>query len=166
MMNSMPARAAAAFLLLAATACGSPRPGRVTGTAFVAQSAGNDVSLANLPVHLVQDMEKAKLDSLLSRACPFKGADAEPPTAEEVARAWAERARILNARRKQTVRTDADARFVMDSVPAGRYRVWADTVVGEDRWAWLEEVEVEGGDSAQVELSNANPDENPFRCRY
>lgn len=165
-MNTTAALLAAGTLLVAAAACGSPQPGRVTGSAFVAQSAGNEAVLANLTVHLVQDMERAELDSALHATCPFQPSSAAPPTPEQVTRAWAERARILNARRTRTVRTDAASRFVMDSVPAGRYRVWADTVVGADRWAWLAPVTVEGGDSVTVDLSNANPDENPFRCRY
>jgi hypothetical protein len=38
-------------------------------------------------------------------------------------------------------------------------------VVGSDRWTWLEAVTVPDGDSARVDLTNANPDDNPFRCR-
>jgi hypothetical protein len=77
--------------------------------------------------------------------------------------AWAGRAELLGGLVQVVVSTDSLARFAAE-VPPGRYRLWADTTVGTTRWSWLQPVTLRAGDSVRVNLSNANPDVNPFRC--
>jgi hypothetical protein len=149
---------------LGAAACGGgeSRPGTLVGDAYIVLETGQEVSLAGMRVGLVPESET--LDSLISQACPRReGAGAPDSAAQE--RAWAERARILSAQASRTTSTDVAARYAIDSVAPGEYRIWADTAYGGTRWTWLAPVTVEAGDTARVALSNANPDENPFRCR-
>ncbi len=143
-------------LLAALAACGDPEPGTIVGDVFLAEQMGQEVNLAGAPVHLIPEAEE--IDTTLARLCPPRQGGAEE-------RAWRERARILRARAQRTVRTNPRAQFVMDSVAPGRYRLWADTTVDGTRWTWLEPVRIRGGDTVRANLSNANPDENPFRCR-
>ncbi|HET7230918.1 MAG TPA: hypothetical protein VFJ16_12990 [Longimicrobium sp.] len=145
-------------------ACGKPdtRPGTVTGDAYIVTDGGQEVSLANLPVALVPEAEQ--LDSLLARLCPRRDPAAAAPDSAAQAAAWQQRARLLSGRASKHARTDAAARYRLDAVAPGKYRVWADTAYGGQRWSWLQPVTVSPGDSAKVALSNANPDDNPFRC--
>jgi hypothetical protein len=126
----------------------------IVGDMYLAVDLGNEANLAGARVSLLPDEEE--LDSALARTCPRD-------TAGQAA-AWAARARILGGRATRTVVTDAGAKFTLDSVAPGRYRLWADTTVGKERWTWLHPVRVASGDTTQVVLSNDNPDENPFRC--
>lgn len=80
--------------------------------------------------------------------------------------AWRERERILSAQARRTVTTGAQAEFALDSVPPGRYRLWADTTVGGARWTWLHPVTVRPGDTLRVALSNANSDEIRSDAEY
>lgn len=145
----------AGCLLASLAACGEPAPGTVVGDVFLAEDIGYEVNLAGLPVHLLED--EAEVDSALARICPEE-AGISP------AEAWRERARILGARAVRVDTTDAGARFAMDSVPPGRYLLWADTTVDATHWSWLHPVRVPPGDTVRANLTNANPDENPFRC--
>jgi hypothetical protein len=144
-------------------ACGS-RPGTVVGDAYIVTDQGQEVSLGEMPVRLIP--ESKAIDTLLATACPrHRGQPpAEVDTAAQ-ARAWQQRARILAPRVTRTVRADAAAHFAFDTLTPGKYRLWADTSYGGTRWTWLEPVKIGSGDTVRVALSNANPDENPFRCR-
>lgn len=144
----------------ALSGCADERSGRVVGDIFLAPDATHEVSLASAPVRLLADSEE--LDSALARICPARRPSAPPGVARD--RAWQERTRILTAQTLRTVRSDARARFTLDSVAPGRYRLWADTVVDSVRWSWLAPVRVRGGDTVRLNLSNANPDGSPFRC--
>lgn len=156
------------LLLLPALLACEERPGTLEGDAYLVLELGHERNLADLPVRLVRDLPRmAELDSVLGRACPTRDDPAatrlrEP---ERWERAWEERQRVLSELTVHETTTDGAASFRIDSVPPGRYRVWADTLVGETRWSWLVPVRVRAGDTARVNLSNANPDENPFRCR-
>lgn len=149
-------------LTLAAAACGGGGTGTVIGDAYLVEDMGAQASLAGLRVYLLEAEKpaRAEMDTALARLCPPGGDRAAE------ARAWAERGRILSALALRATVTDARAAFVFDSVPPGRYRLWADTTVGEGRWSWLAEVRVQPGDTLRANLSNGNPDENPFRCRF
>jgi hypothetical protein len=152
-------RACLGLLLLAG--CGAPAPGAVTGEAFLVEDLGREVDLGSLRIGLVPEEEQ--LDSTLARVCPSRsGPPADAAAAQ--ARAWSARERILRPRVSARATADAKAHFEFDSVAAGRYRLWADTTVDSVRWTWLQPVTVRPGDTVRVELSNANPDENPFRC--
>ncbi|HEU4560874.1 MAG TPA: hypothetical protein VFS20_23685 [Longimicrobium sp.] len=156
-----------ALIASAATlaACGSDnRPGVLVGDAYIVTETGQEVNLAGMPVALVRETEQ--LDSLLATTCPRRpgSAEARPDSAAQ-SQAWQRRAQLLSAQAAKRAATDAAAHFRVDSVAPGRYRVWADTAYGGQRWSWLHEVTIEAGDTAKVALSNANPDDNPFRCR-
>ena len=134
------------------------------GDAFLAQGLESEVNLAGMPVHLVTG-DELQIDSALARLCPPRSGADSAAIAAAHARAWQERGRLLQARRTRSTTADAKAHFVFDSVAPGEYRIWADTTVGGDRWTWLADVRVRGGDTVRADLTNANPDENPFRCR-
>lgn len=146
---------------LALAACGDSTPGTVVGDAYLVLDSGEEVSLGGLRVGLLPEDEG--LDSLLARVCPRRDASA---AADSAAReeAWRRRAQVLSRHAQRTVTTGAAAQFVIDSVPPGEYRVWADTSYDETRWTWLQPLRIRSGDTVRVNLSNANPDENPFRC--
>ena len=145
------------------TACEGSSPGTIVGDVFLAEGLGREINVARLPLHLLE--EDAELDSVIARICPTReGAVATSRTAAQE-QAWRERTRILEARVQKTVTTDAQARFRIDSVAPGRYRLWADTTIDATRWTWLQPVTVQAGDSIRVNLTNDNPDHNPFRCR-
>jgi hypothetical protein len=148
---------------LALAACGDDGPGVVTGDAFLVQLE-SDVNLAGMPVHLVAG-DEVQIDSALAKLCPPREGADSAAIAGAHARAWRERGRILQARRTHSTEASIQARFTFDSVAPGEYRVWADTTVVGERWTWLAAVRVRGGDTARVDLTSANPDENPFRCR-
>lgn len=158
----MTVRGACAALAVLLAGCGEPAPGTVVGDAFLAQNVDQHVELAAMPVHLLRPVEE--LDSTLTRLCPPRRPDGGPPPAEAWARGWEERRRILRPLAVRTAVTDARARFTLDTVPPGTYLVWADTALGEKRWTWLHPVTVRPGDTLRVDLTNANPDENPLRC--
>jgi hypothetical protein len=136
------------------SACGEKAPGVIAGDVYLAVDLGNEANLAGARISLLAD--EVEIDSALAKTCPRDMAGQGA--------AWAARARILDARVRRSVVTDAGAKFTLDSVPPGRYRLWADTTVGKERWTWLHPVKVASGDTTQVVLSNDNPDENPFRC--
>lgn len=144
-----------ALALLAA--CGRGEPATVAGDAFLAEGLGSEINLAGMPVRLLPD--EAELDSALARLCPRGGAP------EQRSRAWAQRNQVLGSRTLQTTVTDPEAQFVFDSVPGGRFRLWADTTVEGKRWTWLHRIQARGGDTLRADLSNANSDEDPFRCQ-
>lgn len=151
---------------LALAACGDAGPGAVSGEAFLAQDLDRVVNLPGLSVHLLaEEEEPAALDSALAKICPRAGGATVGTPREADARAWEARGRMLAARSRLVARADARSHFAFDSVPPGRYRLWADTTVGDERWTWLVPVRVSAGDTARADLTNANPDENPFRCR-
>lgn len=145
----------------ALAACGPPAPGAVRGDAFLVEDIGREVNLAGMQVRLLP--EDVELDSTLARICPSRLADPADPVASH-ARALAQREGILRPRVRTAAVTDAKAQFAFRDLPPGDYRLWADTTIGTVRWSWLVAVKVAPGDTARVELSNANPDENPFRC--
>jgi hypothetical protein len=152
-----------AFLLVASgPACGNPQPGIIVGEMFLAEDLSRQIDLAGARVHLLP--HEAELDSALARICPTRGGAAAPSRATQE-QAWRDRERIRSAEARRSVTTSSQAAFSMDSVPPGRYRLWADTTVGAARWTWLHPVTVRPGDTLRVALSNANSDEDPFRCR-
>jgi len=149
---------------LALAACkADTRPGTVAGDAYIVTESGQEVNMAGLPVGLVPETEQ--LDSLLRTLCPRGANPAQPVDSAAQARAWQGRARLLGGRAAKRASTDAAAHFRLDGVAPGKYRVWADTTYGGTHWTWLAPVTVAAGDTAKVALSNANPDESPFRCR-
>ena len=180
-------RTAGLVLLLLAGCSGDATHGHIVGEAYLVQGLGEqEVNLAGLPVHLVEEpvAEEAveRLDSVLSNVCLQRdrflagllrdtaglgqaGQDTfRVRAADAYARAWRARNRILEGLVRRTVATSDRAQFVMDSVPPGEYRVWADTVLDDQHITWLSRVEVEAGDSLRVNLSSGNLDMNPFRC--
>jgi hypothetical protein len=149
----------AAAALLAA--CGPAAPGAVSGDAFLVEDVGREIDLAGIRVRLIPEEEM--LDSTLARVCPTRsGIPADPGAAQR--RAWTARAGILRPRVRAETRANGDARFAFGGVAPGRYRLWADTVIDSVRWTWLQPVTIAPAETARVELNNANPDENPFRC--
>jgi len=148
--------------VLAACGKADTRPGTVSGDAYIVTEEGQEVSLASMPVALVPEAEQ--LDSLLARLCPRRDPAAPAPDSAMQAQAWRQRARLLSGRAAKRASTDAAAHFRLDSIAPGKYRVWADTAYGGQRWSWLQPVTIKPGDTAKVALSNANPDDNPFRC--
>ena len=151
-----------------AVSCSSDGPahGKIVGDVYIAPAMDREVSLAGATVRLVAEVED--FDSTLARACPYPDrrlARAREATAEGVRRSWDVRQRFLSRMTRRVVRANAAATYRIDSIEPGRYRLWADTVVGDDRWTWLHPVRIRAGDSLRVNLSNANADENPFQCK-
>jgi hypothetical protein len=158
-------RAAAGWIAAALLAgCGGEKaPGMVVGDAFLAQNIDQQVNLAALPVHLLRTEET--LDSTLAPLCPPRGPGDAPPPPEAWARGWEARKTILRPLVLRSTVTNDQAQFALDSVPPGRYLLWADTVLSDKRWTWLAPVRVESGDTLRLNLTNDNSDENPLRCR-
>ena len=169
-----------AVLALSLAACSSgsrATHGAVAGDVYVALETGENVSAGAAPVHLIA--ESAELDSVLAAICAQRqkelaGLGAAPeslqarlPELRQAAseRAWEARGRVLTSRSRGSTVTGADARFAIDSVAAGEYRVWADAVLNGERWTWLEPIEVRGGDTVRVSLGNDNADDDPFNCQ-
>ncbi|HEX8695706.1 MAG TPA: hypothetical protein VF746_25045 [Longimicrobium sp.] len=146
---------------LGLAACGDSAPGTVVGDAYIVLETGQEVSFGGLRVGLVPEDEA--LDTMLARLCPRRDAAAGADSAARET-AWGRRAQLLSQRARRTVTATAAAQFFIDTVAPGEYRVWADTAYGGTRWTWLQPVRVRSGDTVRVNLSNANPDENPFRC--
>lgn len=161
------ARMAAALALAAGAAACETHPGTVLGDAYIVTDNGGSVSLGGMPVRVIPESEA--IDTLLEAACPRP----KFPRRDQVitldsakqAQAWVIRERVLSARVTRALRTDARAHFAIDTIAPGRYRLWADTTYDGTRWTWLAPLTVGDGDTVRIALSNANPDENPFRCR-
>jgi hypothetical protein len=142
--------------------CGEPAPGRIEGDVYLAEDPLSEQSLANIEVRLVED--GLHVDSLLLKICPDTGRAIAADTAARRA-AWQTRSRILSDYILQTTTADSGASFVLDSVPRGRYRLWADTVIGDRSWTWRTRVFVPGrGDTTHMSLTNSNADDDPFLC--
>lgn len=158
-------------------ACSEPEPGTIVGDLYLALGPGRELNFADTEVRLVEDFDLTlidQLDSLLAPICVERnrrirsalGTPGEAEALEGASRwAWAERERLLEGRTLRRVRTSPRATFVFDSVPPGKYRLWADTELEGERWSWLARVSLGPGDSLRVNLSNANVDDNPFVCR-
>ena len=180
----------ALLLLLPLTACDGPKYGKVVGDAYLVIGMERELDLTGVPVHLVAELEDEDstrrvehLDTVLANICvqrdrfiarardaaEGRGAAAAESlrvlTRDAYDRGWRARDRLLRAAIVKTVHTGARAEFLIDSIEPGEYRLWADTVIDAEHWSWLEPVRLEAGDSVRVNLSNANVDENPFRCR-
>jgi hypothetical protein len=156
-------RAGWAAALVLATGCGGETaPGRVVGDAFMVQNIDQQINLASMPVHLLREEEM--LDSLLAPLCPPRGPGGTPAPPEAWARGWQARRGVLRPLVLRTTVTDAQAQFALDSVPPGKYLLWADTTLGERRWTWLAPLRVRSGDTLRLNLTNDNSDENPLRC--
>jgi hypothetical protein len=147
--------------LLAAAACSS-QPGTVSGDAYIVTESGGQVSFGGMPIRVIPESEA--IDTLLAKVCPRPRYGPQVLDTAAQTRAWQRRGQILSARVSRTVTTDRGAHYVIDTISPGRYRLWADTEYGGTRWTWLEPVRIESGDTIHLNLSNANPDENPFRC--
>jgi hypothetical protein len=151
------------FLLGGLMACAPEKPGMLIGDSYIVLESGQEVNLAGMPVRLIE--EQKGLDSIMMELCPRRSfGDSLSDSA--TAAAWQARRRFLMRRVARTTRTDAQAHFRVDPLLAGRYRVWADTSYRGERWTWLAPVEIRPGDTTRVALDNANPDENPFRCKH
>jgi hypothetical protein len=147
---------------LAASACSS-HPGSVSGDVYIVTESGDQVGFGKMPIRVIP--ESQAIDTLLAQVCPrHRGQEQVLDTAAQ-ARAWQRRSQILAARVARTIVTTPGAHYAIDTISPGKYRLWADTSYGGTRWTWLEPVKVGSGDTLHLNLSNANPDENPFRCR-
>ena len=183
-------RALGIFLLASlAASCDRERYGEIVGDAYLVVDMGREVDLAGVAVHLVEELEDQdstprveNLDTILNNICVQRdrfiararegvtgGAAATDSlralTLDAYARGWRARNRLLQGAIRRTVRTNERAEFAIDSIEPGEYRLWTDTVIDAEHWTWLEPVEIEAGDSIRVNLSNANVDDNPFRCK-
>lgn len=164
MKPTAPCRLTLVFLLVAlGTGCGNPQPGAIVGDLFLAEDLSRQVNLGGASVRLLPN--DVEIDSALARICPTRGGAIPPSRDQAQEQAWREREHILAERVQTSVTTSPQAEFAMDSIPPGRYRLWADTTVGGARWTWLHPVTVRPGDTLRVALTNANSDEDPFRCR-
>lgn len=158
-MRTSPARLLGLALVVA---CADAGPARLVGDAYLVLATGREVNLANQAVHLVEEHEE--LDSTIARICRETGMGAAAPISE-AGEAWGMREQLLKGLVRRSTRTDDAARYSMDSIPPGRYRLWADAAVGEERWTWLHPLVIRAGDSLRVNLSNGNMDDDPFRCQ-
>jgi hypothetical protein len=160
-------------MVIAAAACsGRPDYGALVGDGYVVRETGDQTNIDARTVRLVPDA--LSLDSALALVC-FERTKALEALGDSVSgeagravadSAWAAREQLL-ARHVLRIPIDArgGGRFAVDSIGAGTYRVWADATVGGERWSWLAPIEVRGGDTVTVNLSNNNADEDPFRCQ-
>lgn len=164
--------------LLAACSSG-PEHGQVVGDVYLIHGMGREVDVTGTQIRLVEDFRNrfaAEMDSLLSPICVQRDARIDSlqrsgRTREEAVRsgihwAWGERGRLLRERTRRAVVTDPAARFAIDSIEPGNYRLWADAVVDGERISWLAPFRIRAGDSIRINLSNDNTDDNPFRCRF
>lgn len=134
----------------------------MVGDVYIVEDLGRQVSLGAIEIHVVPD--GLQLDSALLRRCPNRDLSVRPDSAS-VADAWEARRELLLLNSRRVTRADAEARFVLDSIAPGRYRLWADTVVDGQRYTWLRQVFVRpGDDTVRANLDNNNLDEDPFRC--
>lgn len=165
-------RGAGTLLLLLATAgCGGGGPATVTGDVFVVLETGAEIDVVDAPVRLIE--ERASTDTALARLCAVRrdelaassgGGDAEEARRAVSDRAWEARETLLAREALRATATGADARFRIDSVAPGSYRVVTDAVVQGERWSWMEPAALRG-DSLHVSLGNHNADGDPFRCQ-
>ena len=146
---------------LTLTGCREPGPAVVLGDVYLAEDPASEQSLGSIAVHLIRELPQ--LDSALVRICPDRG-DTITTDSSARAAAWVSRGELLGAYTLRTTTATAEARFVMDSVLPGRYRLWADTVIDNVHWTWLEELFVAGDDSVRLNLTNSNADVDPFLC--
>lgn len=154
--------------LAGAVACGGGGPAAVTGDVFVVLDDGTEVEVVGAPVRLVAD--EARTDTALARLCAsrrdaLRGVDDDAARDAVSDRAWAARERLLRGGARVEGRTGDGARFRIDGVAPGSYRVWTDAVVQGERWSWTVPVTLGGGDSVHVSLGNAAADGDPFRCQ-
>lgn len=160
-------------MVIAAAAC-SRRPdyGALVGDGYVVRETGDQTNIDARTVRLVPDA--LSLDSALALVCFERNkalealGDSASGAAGQAAsdRAWAARTQLLTRHvLRIPVAAQNGGRFAVDSIGAGTYRVWADATVGGERWSWLTPIEVRGGDTVRVNLSNNNADEDPFRCQ-
>ena len=157
----MRTRAWLSLLCLLLTSC-KPRPTVIVGDVYIVEDVGSQLSLGSIEIHMVPD--RLQLDSALLRRCPNRELSVRPDSAS-VAAAWDSRQELLLLNSRRVTRADAEARFVIDSVAPGRYRLWADTTVEDQRYTWLRQVVVRrGDDTVRANLNNSNLDEDPFRC--
>lgn len=163
----------AVLLAMAAAAC-SRRPsyGALAGDGYVALETGEQVSIDTRTVRLLPDA--LALDSALALICLKRqteldalGDSAAGQAGRAVSEAsWQARDHLLSRHvLRIPVAADTGGRFAVDSIGAGAYRVWANATVSGERWTWMEPIEVRGGDTVRVSLSNNNADEDPFRCQ-
>jgi hypothetical protein len=160
------------FVCVAAACSRRPSYGALSGDGYVALATGEQKNIDASTVRLLPDA--LSLDSALALICLRRQTELEAlgdSAAGAAGRAvadtsWELRQRLLA---RHTLRVPVTAgsggRFAVDSLGAGKYRVWADATVGGERWTWLAPVEVLGGDTVRLTLSNNNADEDPFRCQ-
>lgn len=151
----------AAPLILIVSGCGDPEPAMIHGQVYLAEDPTSEQSLIGLRVHLIPAV--SQVDSSLMAICTGRKEILVSDTAAR-AEAWSRRNEILNRYAIKETRTDATSAYMLDSIAPGRYHIWGDTTVGGHRWTWLERIRLMPGDTLRLPLSNANPDENPFRC--
>lgn len=164
--------------------CDRPTHGTIYGDVYLAEDITSITDLTGLTIRLVvePDRDTANLDTTLAAICTQRDryiatSLGEPPETRRMnvdslgelgrdanERGWRARARMLAAFVSGESRTDERATYHIDSVTPGEYRLWADTVIDTRRWSWLRPVRIEAGDSVKLDLTNANSDENPFRC--
>jgi len=149
-----------------------PSYGALAGDGYVALATGEQKNIDARTVRLLPDA--LALDSALALICLRRQTALDAlgdSAAGEAGRAvsdtaWEARGRLLSRHTLRIpVAAGAGGRFSVDSIGAGKYRVWADATVGGERWTWLTPIEVLGGDTVRVTLSNTNADEDPFRCQ-
>jgi hypothetical protein len=167
-----PALLSLAWIVAAAGCSHGPEYGKIAGEAYVALATGDQVNVNSRTVRLYPDVEA--LDSALNTVCKARQkelaspAAARPDSQQAISeRAWAARNRTL-APRALAVRVTAGPHgaFAIDSVHAGKYRLFADAMVNGEHWSWLAPVEVKGGATTRINLSNDNADDDPFRCQW
>jgi hypothetical protein len=157
-----------AAAVLAACSRG-PDTGTITGEAYVVDESGGQVNVDPRSVHLLRSA--ASVDSGLAVICVHRQRSQAASPDSTLSKAasdstWAERAAFLSRRALPVhLAPRGSARFTIDSLPPGPYRVWADATVGGERWTWLDSIYVKRGETTKVSLSNSNPDEDPFRCQ-
>jgi hypothetical protein len=165
--------AALAIAPIGIVACShGPQYGGLQGDAYVALASGDQVNVDARTVRLLAD--SMSLDSALNTVCKARQKELASPAAASAdsqraisQRAWAGRNRIL-APRALPVRVDAkpNGAFAIDSVRAGKYRLFADAMVNGEHWSWLAPVEVKGGVTTRINLTNETADDDPFRCQW
>jgi hypothetical protein len=161
-----------AVATLAAGCSRRPSYGALAGDGYVALATGEQKNIDSRVVRLLPDA--LSIDSALAMVCLERqkaydalGDDPNVDSAHAITdRSWVRRTELLTRRSLRiSVVPRADGKFAVDSLGAGKYRVWADASVNGERWTWLAPVEVKGGDTAHISLSNDNADEDPFRCQ-
>jgi hypothetical protein len=157
---------------MAAACSRRPSYGALAGDGYVALETGEQKNIDARTVRLLPDA--LALDSALALICMQRQAELDElgdSAAGEAVRAvseasWQARERLLSRHvLRIPVAADTGGRFAVDSIGAGKYRVWANAMVSGERWSWMAPVEVRGGDTVRVALTNNNADEDPFRCQ-